>query len=141
MNKPIKSKIGGQALIEGVMMRGLDKVSMAVRLESGDIDLEQWNVTDLKNKKWYCKIPIVRGVFNFIESMILGYKCLMKSAAKVEIEDDEEPSKFEQKIIGLFGDNLMKIVSGFAMVLGVALAVVLFMWLPAFIVTLLSNTL
>lgn len=128
----IKSKVGGQAIIEGVMMRGLDKVSMAVRRESGEIVTESWQVTDLKNKKWYCRIPFIRGIFNLIESMTLGYKCLMKSASYIELEDEEEqPSKFEQKLLDLLGDKLMKIVSGAAMVIGVVIAVVLFMLLPA----------
>lgn len=137
----IKSKVGGQALIEGVMMRGLDKVSMAVRKQDGEIVKESWSVTDLKDKKWYCKTPFIRGIFNLVESFTLGYKCLMKSASYIELEDeqDEQPSKFEQKIMDIFGENLMKVISGIAMVIGVMVAVVLFMWLPAFLAKLINS--
>ncbi|MDF2566589.1 MAG: hypothetical protein K0R90_45 [Oscillospiraceae bacterium] len=138
-----KSKIGGQALIEGVMMRGIDKVAMAVRLGSGEIDIETWDAVSLKDRKWFQKVPIIRGGFNFVESMILGYKCLMKSAEKVEIEEDEEeqPSKFEQKLMDLFGDHLMKFVSVLAAIFGVVIAIGLFVFLPTFIVTGLSSLL
>ena len=75
-----RSKIGGQAVIEGVMMRGIDKAAMACRLPSGEIDLEQWDIKGGKNAPFYKKIPFVRGVFVFISSMIEGYKCLSRSA-------------------------------------------------------------
>ncbi|MBQ1538504.1 MAG: DUF1385 domain-containing protein, partial [Ruminococcus sp.] len=94
-----KSKIGGQAVIEGVMMRGIDKAAMACRLPSGEIDLEEWAIKGGKNAPFYRKIPFVRGVFVFITSMIDGYKCLSRSADKqmsAEQDDDEEPSKFEK---------------------------------------------
>lgn len=135
-NNSYRTSIGGQALIEGVMMRGVDKASMAVRLSSGEIDVETWSVQSTKDRKWYQKVPIVRGVFNFVSSMVLGYKCLMKSAEKMELDDGEEeekPGKFEQKILDLFGDNLMKVVTVVGMVIGVAVAVLLFMYLPALI--------
>ena len=85
-----KSKIGGQALIEGIMMRGLDKVSMAVRLPNKKIDIETWQVDSLVNPKWYRKIPILRGVVNMVSSLILGYKCLMKSAEKATTEEQTD---------------------------------------------------
>ena len=70
-----KSKIGGQAVIEGVMMRGIDKASMANRLPNGEIDLETWPVRGGKNLPWYRKVPFIRGVFSFGISMADGYKC------------------------------------------------------------------
>ncbi|WP_069986886.1 DUF1385 domain-containing protein [Massilioclostridium coli] len=136
MNKPIKSKIGGQALIEGIMMRGLDKTSMAVRLPNGEIDVEKWDSGDLVHPKWYRKIPLVRGCVNMVESLIVGYKCLMKSAEKSipDDEEEEEPSKFEQKIESIFGDKLFKIVGTIGTILGVVLALLLFMYVPMLIV-------
>lgn len=128
-----KSKIGGQALIEGVMMRGLDKISMAVRLPDGEIDVEMWDAVSLKDKKWYVKIPFVRGIFNFIESMILGYKCLMKSAKKSgldALEEDYEPSKFEAFLLKTFGDKLLPVVMTISSIIGVAISIFLFMYLP-----------
>ena len=130
-----KSKIGGQALIEGVMMRGIDTASMSVRLGNGEIETETWSVPSYKERKWYMKTPIVRGIFNLIESMVTGYKCLMKSADKVELEDEDdgEPGKFEAWLMRTCGDKLMKIISVVAMVFGVAIAVALFMFLPSLI--------
>lgn len=127
-----KSKIGGQALIEGVMMRGIDKAAMSVRLPDGGIDTESWEVGSL-NRAWYHKTPIVRGVVNFVGSMITGYKCMMKSAEKAGTEDDfeGEPSKFDLWLEKHLGEHMMKIIGVVAMVFGVALALVLFMFLPA----------
>ncbi len=126
-----KSKIGGQALIEGVMMRGIDKSAMSVRLPDGSIDTECREVGNL-NRAWYHKLPIVRGVVNFIGSMITGYRCMMKSAEKAGMEELEgEPSKFDLWLEKHLGEHLMKIVGAVAMVFGVALALILFMFLPA----------
>lgn len=124
-----KSSIGGQALLEGVMMRGPEVEAMAVRLPDGTIDLEQWK---LPKAKWYKKVPFVRGPVNFIGSMIDGYKCLTKSADKAMAGmEAEEPSKFEKWLTEKLGDKLMGILMVFAGVIGVALALVLFMFLPA----------
>ncbi len=125
-----KSSIGGQALIEGLMMRGPEISSMVVRLPDGEMDIETWQTNKKKKTPWYKKTPIIRGSFNFIDTMLMGYKCLMKSAEKSGL-DLEEPTAFEKKLQKLFGDNLMKVVSAVAMVLAVGLAALLFMVLPA----------
>ncbi len=128
-----KTSIGGQALIEGVMMRGVDTCAMATRLPGGEIDVEMIPVKSSKDIPRIAKLPVVRGVVNFISSLRLGYKCLMKSAEKAGLDDEEEgePGKFEQKLEQWFGDKLMRVVSGIGMVLGLVLAVVLFMYLPS----------
>ena len=129
-----KSKIGGQAVSEGVMMRGIDKAAMACRLPSGEIDLEEWAIKGGKNAPFYRKIPFVRGVFVFITSMIDGYKCLSRSADKqmsAEQDDDEEPSKFEKWVDEKLGDKLMPIITTVSIILGLALAIALFMLLPS----------
>lgn len=129
-----KSKIGGQAVIEGVMMRGIDKAAMACRLPSGEIDLEEWAIKGGKNAPFYRKIPFVRGVFVFITSMIDGYKCLSRSADKqmsAEDDSDEEPSKFEKWVDEKLGDKLMPIITTVSIILGLALAIALFMLLPS----------
>lgn len=129
-----KSKIGGQAVIEGVMMRGLDKAAMACRLPDGEIDMEIWPIKGGKNVPWYRKIPFVRGVFNFIVSMIDGYKCISRSAEKQIIDDDdEELTRFEKWLDEKLGDKIMPVISGISIVIGVALAVVLFMMVPSWI--------
>ncbi len=126
-----KTQIGGQALIEGVMMRGPKVEAMAVRLPSGEIDVEKW---DLKPAKWYRKTPFIRGPFNFVTSMVDGYKCLSKSADKsMQGVESEEPSKFEKWLTDKLGDKLMAVVMVIASILGVALALGLFLFLPALI--------
>ena len=125
-----KTQIGGQALIEGVMMRGPEVEAMAVRLPSGEMDVEQWN---LKPAKWYRKTPFIRGPFNFVVSMVDGYKCLSKSADKSMQGIEEEPSKFEKWLTDKLGDKLMAIIMVIASVLGVGMALALFIWLPALI--------
>ena len=137
-----KSKIGGQALIEGIMMRGIDKASMAVRLPNKEIDIETWDIVSLKEKKWYLKTPIIRGTFNFIESMVMGYKCLMKSAEKSMTEEEKEnekPGKFEQMLIDKFGDKFTNAIMVVASVIGIAISVLLFMYLPALVVNALGK--
>ncbi|MCL2883983.1 MAG: hypothetical protein FWF49_00675, partial [Oscillospiraceae bacterium] len=87
MNK--KTSIGGSALIEGVMMRGPLVTAMAVRHVSGEIRTEQWN-EDTTKRPLILKIPIVRGVYAFISSLALSYKCLMKSAAMSGLEEEDD---------------------------------------------------
>lgn len=125
-----KTKIGGQALIEGIMMKGVSKGAMAVRMKDGGIDVEEW---ELKPKKWYNKAPFVRGSINFVTSLTEGYSCMMKSAEKsgmLEEEENEEPSKFEKWLDEKLGDKLTGVIMAIAMVIGVALAVLLFAVVP-----------
>ena len=135
-----KSKIGGQAVIEGVMMRGIDKMSMANRLPDGTIDIDLWEIKGGKNIPWYRKTPFVRGIFNFVTSLLDGYKCISRSVDKqMTEEDEEEPTKFEQWLNDKLGDKLMPVVSGISMVVGLALAVVLFMWVPSALIKLIEH--
>lgn len=214
-----KSKIGGQALIEGVMMKGAFRGAMACRLPNGEIDVETWDLpasfeTDPKTgkqrvvRKWYNRIPLVRGCVNFVMSMIDGYRCMMKAAEKQydeEVDDFcawkkhekidklpedaayekfsawltaerekidkekakedknyrplgapdaetiqkrwaylkkasenyeyEEPSKLEQWLDDKLGDKIFNLIMVIAMVLGVAFAFALFLYLPRLIVS------
>lgn len=137
-----KTSIGGQALIEGVMMRGVDSSAMALRLPTGEIELEKWDIKGGKSLPWYRKIPILRGCFNFVSSMVEGYKCLMKSAqraADFEEEDDEEPSKFEKWLDENLGDKIMPVLTVIAMILGCGIAVFLFVFLPTFLINKLDS--
>lgn len=137
-----KSKIGGQALIEGIMMRGIDKASMACRLPNGDIDLEVWDIKGGKNAPWYRKVPFVRGTFNMITSLSDGFKCINKSADK-QMEDDEEPGKFEKWLNKKFGDKatdkFMNVVMVLSTILGVLIAIALFMLVPMYLTKLFDN--
>jgi uncharacterized protein YqhQ len=132
-DKPtFKTKIGGQALIEGIMMRGVGKAAMAVRKKDGGIHTEEWSI---KAAKWYQKVPFVRGIFNFILQMADGYKYIGKSAdlSGMAEEENENPSKFEKWLDDKFGDKIINFITVIAMVLGIGLAIVLFMFLPAWI--------
>lgn len=128
-----KSKIGGQALIEGIMMRGVDTSAMAVRLPSGEIHLETWAANNGKKAPWYKRTPFVRGIFNFVSTLVEGYKCLTKSADLSMTDDDEPETKFEKWLDEKFGDKIVGVVTALSMVIGVALALVLFMYFPSLI--------
>lgn len=123
-----KTSIGGQALIEGIMMRGPVLTSMATRMPDGSIGVETWNTHKGSKTPWTRKAPFIRGIFNMVDSMVVGYHCLMKSAEKAGVE--EEPTKFDKWLEKKLGDKMMKVLGGFAAVLGVALAAVLFIFIP-----------
>lgn len=125
-----KSKIGGQALIEGIMMLGPNKGAMACRLPDGSIDLETWEENNGKNAPWYKKTPLVRGCVNFVESMVRGYKYMMKSAEKQLTEEE----KAEEEKSGIF--DIVMYIGTF---IGIIMAVGLFMFLPKWIVGLFSE--
>lgn len=136
----IKTSIGGQALIEGVMMRGPKKTAMAVRDPEGEIVLEV-SENEVKKKNKLLTLPIIRGVFNFIASMKMGYKCLMRSAEiagleEIEKEEAEKAAKEGKKDNSKMWMNLMMVG---ASVLGVVLALFLFVALPTFIYSLLCR--
>lgn len=120
-----KSKIGGQALIEGIMMNGVHKGAMACRLPNGEIDVEVWDKKPVT--AWYRKTPLIRGVFNFIISMKEGYRCLMKSAEK---QMDDEEIEEEEKL----SEKAMNVIMGIVMVLSMVIAVGLFVFLPKWLV-------
>lgn len=126
------TKIGGQALIEGVMMKGADTGAMACRLPDGTIDVETWDENNGKHMPWYRKCPFVRGVFNFVISLKDGYRCLMKSAEKQvpeeEQQDEAQKSDDDKK------DPLFSFIMGVGVVVGIAVALLLFIWLPKFLV-------
>lgn len=136
-----KSKIGGQALIEGVMMKGIYTSAMACRLPDGTIDVETWEEKNGKNAPWYRKTPFIRGTFNFVSSLIDGYRCLMKSADKqmTEDESEEEMSKLDKWLNDHLGEKLMGIISVISIVFSLVLCIVLFKFLPMWIVGLLKN--
>ncbi|MCR4926231.1 MAG: DUF1385 domain-containing protein [Clostridiales bacterium] len=137
-NKTVhKTSIGGQALIEGILMRGPKGNAMALRMPDGSIQTEYKNYTFLKDKYKILGWPFIRGVVNFIESMIIGYKALIESAEKTMNLEDEEAnaenmSKFDIWLNNHFGEKMVSAISAIAMVLGFAVAFFLFFWLPTF---------
>ena len=134
----IKTSIGGEALIEGIMMKGPKVSAMANRLPDGSIDLELLDFHPIKEKVPFLGLPLIRGSVNFIEMMLTSYKCLNKSVQKVGLED-EEPSALEKKLTKLFGDKFAAVLTGVSAVLGMLLAVGLFLVLPTVLVKLLGN--
>ena len=135
--KTIKTSIGGQAVIEGVMMRGPKVTALSVRMPDQSISTEEWATPD--GNKWYKKTPFIRGIFNFIESMTCGYQSLMKAAEKAGLDDDEEPSKFEQKLRDMLGDKFMPFLEGCILLFSLVMALFFFAFLPTTIVNLLNG--
>lgn len=130
MAKKRSSKIGGQAVMEGVMMRGIKSVATAVRAPDGDIVVESKRLPS--KTPWWKKIPILRGAINFFMMLVEGMKILLRSA---EVYGEEEPSEFEKKVAKKFKVNLFDIALWVGVVLGVGLAIFLFIMLPEFITT------
>ena len=131
--KQHKTSVGGQALIEGIMMKGPKGTAMSVRLPSGEIETEYKEAKPWRDKCKFFGIPLVRGVVGFAESMVTGYKYLMESAEKSTqgLEDEtENMSKLDRWINDHFGEKMMNAIGAVSAVLGVALAFFLFMWLP-----------
>ena len=138
-NKTKWTSIGGQALLEGIMMKGPDKTAMAVRHVAGNIITEE---TPAPPKKWYNKVPFIRGTANFIGQLMEGYKYISRSAelsGMMDEEDGEELTKFEKWLNDKFGEKLMNVIMGIAMVVGIALAVVLFVFVPTWLFMFIQN--
>ncbi len=125
------TSIGGQAIIEGVMMRGPHKTAMAVRKPDGDIVCEV-NENGTKKHNAVLRLPIIRGCVNFIESLVVGMKALMFSADFMDLEDEEaEESKFDKWLNDKFGDKIKDIVIYVSIAISLVLSVGLFILLPS----------
>ena len=122
-----KTSVGGQALIEGIMMQGPKGAALAVRLPDGTIDTEMKDVKHIRDKVKFLGWPLIRGCVNFVESMIFGYQCLMLSAEKSGLEDveadEENQSKLDQWLSKQLSKGVMSALAGVASVLGILKAV------------------
>ncbi len=127
-----KTSIGGEALIEGVMMRGPENIAIAIRKPDGEIIVEKKDIKPLSKKHKFFKLPIVRGAVGIFESMIVGMRSLMYSAEFVDIEEEDssEPSKFEKFIEKLFGDKLLDVILYASVIFALIFGVAVFMLLP-----------
>lgn len=123
------TSIGGSAVMEGVMMRGPKEIATAVRKPDGEIELDKRAVSSLVTKYHVNKIPVIRGVFAFFDSMICSIRALMWSAEFFDIEDDAE-SKFDKWLTEKFGDKIKDIVIYFSLFISVIFSVGLFFILP-----------
>ena len=126
------SGVGGQAVLEGVMMKNKDKSAVAIRKPNGEIDVKVEEYKGIAGENKFAKLPFIRGVFSFIDSLVLGMRVTMHSASFFE-EEDEQPSKAEQRLSKILGNKADDIMMGFTVVLSVLIAVSLFMLLPFFI--------
>ena len=145
ITQPFKSKIGGQALIEGIMMRGIDVSAMACRLPDGTIDVETWKIRNGKTAPWFLKTPFIRGCFNFAISIYDGIKCTMKSADKQMTDDDDDEdspvkmTKFEKwlssKLEGEHGKEIFNTIMLVISLIMMAISVCVFKFVPIAITT------
>ena len=130
MSKEFRTSVGGQALMEGIMMRGPEKICCAVRKPDGTIDLTYDTVT----VHWYNRVPLVRGVCNMAENLYKGYRYLMH-AADIAMEGETEPA--ESKLDKWFEEHATPAVQNVLMTcaafVGVVLALFLFTFLPTFL--------
>ena len=124
--------VGGQAVLEGVMMKSGDRCSLAVRTPDGGIKLDNSTFTSVRKKHKIADFPIIRGCVTFIEQMKLSMGMLTKSADMQGIDLDEPETKFEKWLSEKLGDKLMGVIMAIAMVIGLGLSVVLFLMLPTF---------
>lgn len=127
-----KTSIGGQAVLEGVMMRGRCGVATAVRDSDGIIRIEAERITPPEKKSVFVRLPIIRGIVNFFSSLVTGTKILMRSA-EVYGGDDDEPSKFEKWLAKTFKIDVMDVVLFFGVALGLVFSIALFFILPTFL--------
>ena len=128
-----KCSVGGQAVMEGVMMKAPGGIAMAVRDAKGRIILDYKEYTTRAKKGTFLGLPIVRGVVAFVESLTIGMNTLTRSAELIGDPIDEEPTKFEKWLSEKLGKSVEKVVMGLAVILAVALSVGLFFLLPQFI--------
>ena len=138
MNKKLVVKpsgIGGQAVLEGVMMKNRDRYAVAVRKPDGEIEVEKGHCQSLRDKYFVCDLPIIRGVVTFVESLVLGMKSLTDSSKYYEDEEEEN----RQQMDDAAKERHEKIETTVTVILSIVLAVGIFMVLPFFISELLKS--
>ena len=127
-------KVGGQAVLEGVMMKAGDRTVTTCRKDDGALVVTDDNFVSVRSKNKFFDLPLVRGVVSFVESMILSFKTLGASAEALGLEDEqEEPSKFEKWLADKLGAKITDVVMVVALILGLAMSVLLFVFLPIWI--------
>lgn len=130
-----RGAVGGQAIIEGVMMRGKKHTAIAVRrMDNKKITVTRKNNSSISDKFKFLKWPLIRGVVNFVESMIQSFATISEGTDMLGLDESvEEQSKFDKWLEDHCGKWLMPVMTAISLVLGVLLAVGLFIWLPTFI--------
>lgn len=135
-----RTSIGGQALIEGILMRGPHKQAIVVRNQDGQLVEKTEDLKLIKDRHPVLGVPLIRGVVNFLDSMVKGVKALMYSADFYPEEEAAQPSKFELWLENHFASKKAEsLIVGLAVCLGIALSVFLFLMLPTFLTGLLLH--
>lgn len=135
-NKKKCTYIGGQAVLEGVMMMGKTSMATAVRDPDGEVQVEAKRIKKGKHLSRALKIPFVRGTVNLVLSLIRGTKTLLRSAAVYGEDEEEEPGKIQKWLAEKCKVNLMDVISVISACLGVVLAIGIFIFLPRFLISL-----
>ena len=135
MEKQVYSGIGGQAVIEGIMMKNKEDYSVAVRKPDGSIDVIQGEYLSLTDRYPFFRLPFLRGILSFYDSMALGMKCLSHSASFYEDDEGSEPGKLEQFLDKLFGEKVEQVLSALVMVFSFAMALFIFVALPTILLS------
>ena len=134
------SGIGGQAVMEGIMMRNGSEYSVAVRKENGEIEVKKETYKGVGSKCRLFRLPFIRGIFSFVDSLVLGMKSLNYSASLFmeDGEEEEEPGRFEKWLQEKFGDKAEKVIMDLTMVISIILAMGIFMVFPTWVSTLMK---
>ena len=134
------SGIGGQAVMEGIMMRNGSEYSVAVRKENGEIEVKKETYKGVGSKCKLFRLPVIRGIFSFADSLVLGMKSLNYSASLFmeDGEEEEEPGRFEKWLQKKFGDKAEKVIMDLTMVISIILAMGIFMVFPTWVSTLMK---
>ena len=130
------SGIGGQAVMEGIMMRNGSEYSVAVRKENGEIEVKKETYKGVGSKCKLFRLPFIRGIFSFVDSLVLGMKSLNYSASL--FMEEEEPGRFEKWLQKKFGDKAEKVIMDLTMVISIILAMGIFMVFPTWVSTLMK---
>ena len=123
-------RIGGQAVIEGVMMKNMDRYAVSVRKPNGKIETKVEECVSFAEKHPLFQLPVFRGMANFLESMVIGMKTLNYSASVYEDEEEQTESRTEQLLEKILGEKAEKIIMGIVLVFSLAISIGLFMILP-----------
>lgn len=123
-------RIGGQAVIEGVMMKNMDRYAVSVRKPNGKIETKVEECESFAEKHPLFQLPVFRGMANFLESMVIGMKTLNYSASFYEDEEEQTESRTEQLLEKILGEKAEKIIMGIVLVFSLAISIGLFMILP-----------
>ena len=134
------SGIGGQAVMEGIMMRNGSEYSVAVRKENGEIEVKKETYKGVGSKYRLFRLPFIRGIFSFVDSLVLGMKSLNYSASLFmeDGEEEEEPGRFEKWLQKKFGDKAEKVIMDLTMVISIIVALGIFMFFPTWVSTLMK---